>query len=170
MTRVAVIGNAGGGKSTLCRALSDARGLPYFPVDKMQWRPGWVPTPEEDFNAAHDEIVRSKTWILDGFGPWASIERRFDAADTIVFVDLPLWLHLWWATKRQFASLIWGRADGPEGCPMWRVTFRLYAMIWSIHRDLRSKLSEAIEQHGSGKTIFHICSARELADFRQAYC
>jgi adenylate kinase family enzyme len=49
MTRVAVIGNAGGGKSMLCRLLSDARKLPHFPVDIIQWRPGtillatWIP-------------------------------------------------------------------------------------------------------------------------------
>lgn len=29
MTKVAVIGNAGGGKSTLARALAAARGIPY---------------------------------------------------------------------------------------------------------------------------------------------
>jgi adenylate kinase family enzyme len=36
MTRVAVIGNAGGGKSTLCRTLSRARQLPLFPIDQIQ--------------------------------------------------------------------------------------------------------------------------------------
>ncbi len=40
MTRVAIIGNAGGGKSTMARKLAAARGLPYFAVDKFQWRPG----------------------------------------------------------------------------------------------------------------------------------
>ncbi len=48
MTRVAVIGNAAGGKSTLCRQLSHARKLPYFPVDKIQWRPGWHLVPESE--------------------------------------------------------------------------------------------------------------------------
>ena len=48
---VAVIGNAAGGKSTLCRQLSHARKLPYFPVDKIQWRPGWQLVPESEFAA-----------------------------------------------------------------------------------------------------------------------
>ena len=48
MTRVAVIGNAGGGKSTLCRSLSESKQLPHFYVDLIQWQPNWKPTPVEE--------------------------------------------------------------------------------------------------------------------------
>lgn len=170
MTRVAVIGNAGGGKSTLCWGLSSASGLPYFPVDKMQWKPGWEPASEREFKATHDEILSGDTWIIDGFGPWDTVEQRFRVADTIIFVDLPLWRHMWWATKRQVQSVIWGRPDGPEGCPMWRVTFRLYRMIWSVHTKLRPHLMEAIDSYRESKAVFHIRSLPELAAFRLAHC
>jgi adenylate kinase family enzyme len=123
MTRVAVIGNAGGGKSTLCRQLSAARGLPYVAVDKIQWRPGWQLLLDDEFAAIHGAVLAQQTWIIDGFGPWEEIEKRFARADAIVFVDHPLWLHYWWTTKRQIASVLRGRPDGPEGCPMLPVTF-----------------------------------------------
>ncbi len=48
MTRVAVIGNGGGGKSTMCRQLSRALNIPCYTIDKIQWKPGWQRTPEED--------------------------------------------------------------------------------------------------------------------------
>jgi adenylate kinase family enzyme len=35
MQRIAVIGNAGGGKSTLARALAIRRGLPYVEIDTL---------------------------------------------------------------------------------------------------------------------------------------
>ncbi len=35
MTKVAVIGNAGGGKSTMARALAAAHDLPYIAIDKF---------------------------------------------------------------------------------------------------------------------------------------
>ncbi len=168
MTRVAVIGNAGGGKSTLSRALAEALGLPYHPVDQLQWRPGWVPTPDVEFDAAHDALLETESWIIDGFGPWAAIERRFDAADTIIFVDHPLWVHVWWATKRQVKSILWGRPDGPEGCPMLPVTFRLYRMMWGLHREMRPKLLAAIDTRRAAKTIVHIRSPKELAAFSRA--
>ena len=40
MKRVAVFGNAGGGKSTLARRLAELTGLPLYVVDLMQFRAG----------------------------------------------------------------------------------------------------------------------------------
>jgi adenylate kinase family enzyme len=39
--RIAVIGNSGGGKSTVARHLAVSRGLPLVEVDALLWRPGW---------------------------------------------------------------------------------------------------------------------------------
>lgn len=41
MTRIAVIGNGGGGKTTMCRHLSHALNIPFYPIDQIQWKPGW---------------------------------------------------------------------------------------------------------------------------------
>jgi adenylate kinase family enzyme len=100
VTPVVVIGNAGGGKSTLCRQLRAVRKLPYFSIDKMLWRAGWKPAPPEEFSAMHAAVLEQRAWIIDGFGPWPEVRQRLDFADTIVFVDHPLWVHYWWATKR----------------------------------------------------------------------
>ncbi len=169
MTRVAVIGNAGGGKSTLCRELSRVAGLPYYPVDYIQWRPGWVMMPEAEFHIRHEALIAQERWIIDGLGPWRDIERRFDAADTIIFVDFPLWRHLYWATKRQVRSVFFGRADGPEGCPMWRATFKLYRMMWRLHREMRPKLLSEIAARRNDRDIVHIRSLRDLRRF-QSVC
>lgn len=168
MTRVMVIGNAGGGKSTLCRQLSALHGLPYHAVDRLQWRPGWVPTPEAEFRAAHEALIARKRWLIDGYGDWASVERRLQAADTIVFVDHPLWRHYWWAGKRQVKALFVGRPDGPEGCPMLPVTLRLFRMMWWLHREMRPRLLAAIEARRGAARIVHIRSPRELAAFAAA--
>ncbi len=165
MTRVMVIGNAGGGKSTMCRAVSSLHGLPYFAVDRIQWQPKWVPTPEPDYTDAHEEILSQERWLIDGYGSWESVARRLETADTIVFVDHPIWVHFWWATKRQVKSVLFGRPDGPEGCPMLPVTFRLYKMMWWLHREMRPKLLEAIEAQRWRARIIHIRSPRELAAF-----
>lgn len=109
MNKIAVIGNAGGGKSILSSYLSERIGVAYYAVDKIQWLPGWRRVPEAEFVEAHDKILAKTQWVIDGFGPWKEVEKRFDHADTIVFVDHPLWLHYWWATKRQVASLFWGQ-------------------------------------------------------------
>jgi adenylate kinase family enzyme len=69
MQRVAVIGNAGGGKSTLTRALAAKSGLPLYPVDKVQWQPGWQAVPEAEVTAALDAYAAEPRWVIDGWGP-----------------------------------------------------------------------------------------------------
>ena len=165
MTRVMVIGNAGGGKSTTCRALSAAHALPYFAIDKIQWKPNWVQTPESEFTASHEAWLSQGRWLIDGYGSWESVQRRMTMADTIVFVDHPIWIHYWWATKRQVKSLFLGRPDGPDGCPMFPVTIRLFKMMWWLHWAMRPKLLAAIETHRGRARIIHIRSPKELAEF-----
>lgn len=165
MTRVMVIGNAGGGKSTLCSAICAAHDLPYHSIDKLQWKPNWVPTPPAEFKDHHDALLWQARWVIDGYGPLHSVDDRLDACDTVVFVDHPIGIHLWWATKRQVKSLFVGRPDGPDGCPMWRVTFRLYRMIWRLHRETRPQLIETIYRRSERVRIIHITSPAELKRF-----
>ena len=68
MQRLMVIGNAGGGKSTLCQTLCQALVLPYFAVDHIQWKPGWVPAPEQEYNQDHEEWLSKERWLIDGYG------------------------------------------------------------------------------------------------------
>jgi adenylate kinase family enzyme len=68
MARIVVIGNAGGGKSTLARRLAALRRLPYIEVDAFTWRPGWVLAPEPEYAAAHAQAIAGESWVLDGLG------------------------------------------------------------------------------------------------------
>ena len=175
MTKVAILGNAGGGKSALCKALSHAKDLPVYQLDKLQWNPGWIPTPQEEFDARHDAILAYEKWIIDGVASLESIERRLAAADTIIFVDHPLWIHYWWAAKRQFMCLFSTRPDFVEGCLMLPKTWELAKMIWQINKYLRPTLLDLINTHsqdkqGQGKQVFHIRSPKELAHFRAVQC
>lgn len=170
MTRVAIIGNAGGGKSTLSRALSRARHLPLYPIDRIQWKPGWVPTPADEVNTQHDRLLAQETWIIDGWGSWDMIAARFAAADTIIVVDHPLHIHYWWAIKRQIACLVRPRPDGPDGCPMLPMTWPLLKMIWIIHHQARPQLLAMIQRSSEGKQVFHITSPQALHTFIQTYC
>src|SRR5215475_748347 len=63
MKRVAVFGNAGGGKSTLARALAELTGLPLYVVDMMQFRPGGMKVPQQEFLQAHADLLLRDEWI-----------------------------------------------------------------------------------------------------------
>ena len=80
MRRVAVFGNAGGGKSTLARRLAALTGLPLHVIDMLQFRPGGAPVPHEEYLTAHADLIGRDAWIIDGFGSVASAWERFAAA------------------------------------------------------------------------------------------
>ena len=68
MTRVMVIGNAGGGKSTMCRELCSVHALPYLAIDKIQWKPGWSQVHKDEYDRAHDALISGERWLVDGYG------------------------------------------------------------------------------------------------------
>lgn len=163
--RVAIIGNAGGGKSRLARAMADQFDAPLLELDRLLWQPGWVATPASEFEASHRAWLQRSDWIIDGVGPWASAQERLVAADWVIFVDLPFHVHLWWATKRQITSLFRVRSDGPEGCPMWKVTFRLYPMMVWMQRHMRPKILADLAVPSKGRRVSRIKSVEALNHF-----
>ncbi|HEX7734390.1 MAG TPA: hypothetical protein VF458_06000 [Ktedonobacteraceae bacterium] len=165
MTRVAVIGNGGGGKTTMCRRLSCALNIPFYPIDQIQFKPGWQPATHEEFREKHEQILAREKWIIDGWGPREDILRRFELADTLIFVDHPLSIHYWWAAKRQFLSIFRGYPDGPEGCELLPVTRRMFQTIHRVHYKLRPWLIEALAAFEGRKDIVHIHSPGELRRF-----
>jgi len=166
---VAIIGNAGGGKATLGRKLSRALNIELHPVDRLQWMPGWVPVPAEELGRRHKEILLRVRSIIDGWGTEETIVERFDASDTIIFVDHPLYIHYWWAIKRQIKCIFQPRIDGPEGCPMLPMTWPLLKMIWRIHHGARPQLLQLVNSYRGQKQIFHLRSPLELQSFIQVY-
>lgn len=137
--RVAIIGNGGGGKSTLSRRLARGLSLPLYHVDQIQFLDAFQPRPEAETRQILATWAAQEAWLIDGFGPLELIRSRFEQADCIVFVDFPLWRHYWWCGKRQLRSLWQPRPDIPEGCREASLshTWKLARTLWQVHRELR---------------------------------
>lgn len=170
MSRVAIIGNAGGGKTTLAIKLGKALRVSVHPIDKIQWKPNWQRTSPAEFKKKHDEILSTSKWIIDGWGSWDLIAERFIAADTIIFVDFPLYIHYWWSFKRQIKSIIVPRPDLPENCSMLPKTWELIRVMRLIHRQMRPRLKNMIASFSEGKQVIVIRSPKELRRFERQYC
>jgi adenylate kinase family enzyme len=167
MKRVAVFGNAGGGKSTLAKRLAEITRLPLYPLDSIQYKSGGK-VPEDAYFSAHAELMRLGEWIIDGYGSLATAWERFSKADTLVYVDLPLFTHYWWVTKR----LIQGQFATPEGwpgnSPIWRSTLNSYKVIRLCHRHLTPKYRQLVADMAASKRVHHVRSPREMAAFLDA--
>ena len=155
MKRVAVFGNAGGGKSTLAKRLAEITRLPLHPLDLIQYKAGGGEAPREQYLQKHEELLRQDAWIIDGFGCVASAWERFARADTLVYVDLLLATHHWWVAKRLAKGLFVNPEGWPANSPIWASTIDSYKVLWRCHRGLTpgtANLSR-IARHRSGSTI-----------------
>lgn len=165
MKRIAVFGNAGGGKSALARRVAAATRLPLFVIDKMQFRAGGAAVPHDEYLRIHAELLRRDEWIIDGFGGIRPAWERFSAADTLVLVDLPLITHYWGVTKRLILGLFAAPDGWPEDSPVWSSSMNSYRVIWSCHRRLTPKYRRLIEESASSKRVHHLRSRAEIAAF-----
>jgi adenylate kinase family enzyme len=168
MKRVAVFGNTGGGKSTLARRLADLTGLPLYPLDLIQFKPGGDEVPHEQYLKAHADLLRQDEWIIDGFGCVASSWERFAKADTLVFIDLPLITHHWRVTKRLIRGLFVPPEGWPDNSPLWRSTMNSYKVIWLYRRRLTPRYRQFIADAAASKRVHHVKSPAEMMAFLDA--
>lgn len=170
MNRVVITGNAGGGKTTLSNRLGEATGLPVVYLDKVLWRPGWQALPPDEFGHIHEELINRDSWIMEGVGYDETLEPRFEAADTIIFLDFPLLRHYWWSAKRQIECIFRDREDWVDGCPMLPKTLYIARIIRAIHKETRPRILALLKRYERDRSIFHIRSLADLGRFTASYC
>lgn len=161
--RVAIIGNAGGGKSTLARALGRVSGAPVHSVDDVQWHPGWQPAPRHIVEKAHRDWLAQTRWIIDGWGPADLIHQRFAVSEAIVLVDYPIQQHYDWAFERQrlCASGVPGDRP-PPGCDAMQIAGRLRRLIQEVDATLLPPVREALCESSLADRLIHMRSPAQL--------
>ena len=167
MKKVAVFGNAGGGKSTLSKRLSQITGLPLYVLDKIQYQAGGKLLPPEHYQQVHQEILATEQWIIDGFGCLETVWLRLDQADCLVFVDLPLYVHFLLVTKRLITGFFSPPEGWPQNSPILKSSLSSYRVLWLCHKYLTPKYREYIQQAQGFKRVFHIRSTQQMQQFFQ---
>jgi adenylate kinase family enzyme len=166
VTRIVVIGNAAGGKSTLARHLARRGALPLFEVDRLLWLPGWQLAPEADYARGHAEIVAQDRWVIDGLGRQDSIAERLARSTEVILIDMPLWMHFWLAAERQIAWAQGRLLDPPAGAAEMPPTRELFRTMSEVDRtwmpDIRSMCAEAELE---GKAVTRLASVEEIDAF-----
>lgn len=163
MKRVMILGQPGSGKSTLARRLGGITGLPVVHVDLIHWMPGWQerPKPEKIALALAEEAKDS--WIFEG-GLSATWDNRLARADTLVVLDMPLWLRGWRVFKRTLRDYGRSRADLPPECPE-RFDPEFWRWIWNTRHSGRRNILALLARAPKDTTVFHLSSPRDVRQF-----
>ncbi len=94
--RICIIGPSSSGKSTLAQHLSEKLGTPVHHIDLIAHIPGtnWKRRPDSELFATHDILIKGEKWIIDG-NYSGCMPQRFSHADTVIWIDPPLWGTIW---------------------------------------------------------------------------
>ena len=66
MKKITIIGSSCAGKTTLGRELSQNTQLPFTDLDDLNWNPGWIESPLEEFRDKVQKVVAEPSWIIAG--------------------------------------------------------------------------------------------------------
>jgi adenylate kinase family enzyme len=142
--QIAVKGVSGAGKTTFAAELARRLGVPHIELDALHHGPNWSEATAEVFRARVRTAMGAdphRGWVIDG-----NYERKLDAlvtdaADTIVWLDLPLRLLLWRLWTRTSYRIrhnveLWNGNHEAWGTAVWG---RESLFVWAIRSFIRHR-------------------------------
>ncbi|MBW8182715.1 adenylate kinase [Shewanella nanhaiensis] len=165
MKKIAVFGKPGSGKSTMSKALALATGIPLYQLDSILYEPSGKLVPRERFDKTHEKILSGETWIIDGFGPIDSFHQRLDAADTLVYIDLPYLTSYWFVTKRFLKGLVVKPEGWPDGSSVLKGTLESYKVLRLCPKFWNDDFVSRLQERANTKEVIVIRTVSELNEF-----
>ncbi|PNX51385.1 MAG: hypothetical protein BV458_11610 [Thermoplasmata archaeon M9B2D] len=166
MKRVLILGPSGSGKSTLGEKLGRILGIPIIHLDQYYWKPDWVYTPEEEWQAKVKNLISSESWVMDG-NYTSTLKLRASAADTIIFIDIPRRLSYLRIFTRFLRFRGGTRPDVTEGCPE-KIDWDFIRWIWDYPRTRKPVILRFLENLKTTKNVFVLQGHQEVEAFLQS--
>ena len=149
-----IIGGPGSGKSTLARVLAEQPGLPVTDIDQLQFRFGWIAINPAKRHAQVRDVTAREHWTIAGNNS-STAEERTSRADTLIWLDIPLWRRLWRGAQRTLKSYGQSSPDLRAGCPERRSSgFTLY--ILSSKKQQRATAADRYTATSQKAQAFHL--------------
>lgn len=165
MKKIAVFGKPGSGKSTLGKKLASATGIQLHALDSIVFKKNGDRVDRNVYDEKHKNILTSESWIIDGFGPIDSFYERLDAADTLIYIDLPYFVTYWLVTKRLLKGLFTQPEGWPDGSSVLKGTLESYKVLRLCPKFWNQPFMQKLEEMSANKSLYVIQSISELNSF-----
>lgn len=165
--KIAIIGCAGSGKTTLSLHMQKFFNLPVIHLDKHYWKPNWQMPDFSEFYSIHYDLCQEPSWIMDGMYVRALLPRIMHA-DMIIFLDMPRYICIWrmlWRLARNRGKV---SASGAHECPE-RFDFNFLKFVWHFNKRFRDKILFMIKDFESEKPVYILRSVQEVKSFLEQF-
>ena len=165
MKKIAVFGKPGSGKSTLSKSLASATGIQLHALDSIVFKKNGDRVDRVTYDEQHESILSSDSWVIDGFGPIESFNRRLDVADTLIYIELPYIISYWLVTKRFLKGLFIKPEGWPDGSSVLKGTLESYKVLRLCPKFWNKSFMQKLEKISINKSLYVIRSISELNSF-----
>ncbi len=156
MKRVSIVGTTGSGKTTLAAEVAQILGSVHIELDALNWQPGWIAAPTDDFRRDVLRALEAPTWVTEG--NYHSVRHLvWERADCIVWLNYRLPLILTRLLRRTTRRIVTREPCCNGNRESLRMAFsRESIFLWALQthgqrrREYQVLLSQCAEQ---GKTV-----------------
>ncbi|WP_335872667.1 topology modulation protein [Bacillus sp. 2205SS5-2] len=167
MKKILVMGiSAGVGKSTFARKLAEKINIDVYHLDTMYWKSGWKEASLEEFSTKQKEIVEKDVWIIEG-NYRSTNHIRIPHADTIIYLELPLYLCLFRVIKRYFTNIGQNRPDMGDGCTE-KLDWAFLKFIYTTYHPRKEKMEELFQKFLEGdpkRRVIKLTTRKEIRQY-----
>lgn len=160
-----MFGKPGSGKSVLSKNLAAATGIELHALDSIVFKKNGDRVDRAIYDEKHAAILSSDSWIIDGFGPIDSLNKRLDVADTLIYIELPYIVSYWLVTKRLLKGALVKPEGWPDGCSILKGTLESYKTLRLCPKFWNDNFMQNLERRSTNKSLYVIRSVSELNAF-----
>jgi adenylate kinase family enzyme len=165
MNRILVMGvSAGVGKSTFARKLGDLINIPVVHLDTLYWKPEWMEASLEEFTANQLKIVSNGQWIIEG-NYSSTYEIRAHQADTIIYLELPLFICLYRVFKRFIVNFGKNRLDMGKGCKE-KIDYKFIKFIITTYFPRKKRMGAKLQAFKEKSPYNHVITLKSKKEIQ----
>ena len=116
---------------------------------------------QKQFAAIQHDLVTAPRWLIDG-NYASSLPIRLQAADTVIFLDLPGWTCLWGIAQRRLRH----RGGQHQDIGVYdRITWNFLRYILGYRRQMAPRVRKLVADHGGNADVVVLRSRRAARDY-----
>ncbi|QKS70658.1 DNA topology modulation protein FlaR [Paenalkalicoccus suaedae] len=145
--RIHIIGSVGSGKTTLARSLEKKYNTKHYELDNVVWERHKCGDRKRSYphrDRCLEEIIATESWIIEGAHSNSWVNRSFEAADLIIFLDTPYTIRQVRILKRFVRQVL--RLETANYTPSFNMLIDMFKWNRIFERDSKPKILKAFQQ------------------------